>query len=144
MEQRVSLITLASADLERTQAFYAALGWQAEFCNDKILVFDLIGQSLGFYDRGALAEDMGVAPEALGTGAMTLAHNVRERSDVAALMDRAEAAGARVLKPAGEIFWGGVIGYFSDPDGHVWEIAWNPTAPLREDGAFRWNGYGDG
>lgn len=142
MEARVSLITLATADVARTERFYAALGWTPEFRNDHMLVYDLIGQSLGFYDRAWLARDMGVAEEALGTGACTLAHNVRSREEVATLMDKAEGAGAKVLKPAGEIFWGGVVGYFADPDGHVWEIAWNPGSVLREDGAFRWNGYG--
>ena len=144
MEQRVSLITLAAADLERTAAFYAALGWAPVFRNAHMLVYDLIGQSLGFYDRAWLARDMGLPEEALGTGATTLAQNVRTAEEVAALMALAEAAGARVLRPAGEVFWGGVIGYFADPDGHVWEIAWNPGAPLAADGAFRWEGYGDG
>lgn len=144
METRVSLITLATADIARTAAFYGALGWSPVFRNDHMLVYDLLGQSLGFYDRSALARDMGVPEETLGTGASTLAHNVRTREEVAGTMARAEAAGAKVLKPAGEIFWGGVVGYFSDPDGHVWEVAWNPGSPLREDGAFRWDGYGAG
>lgn len=142
MESRVSLITLASADLGRSEAFYRGLGWEPVFRNDHMLVYDLIGQSLGFYDRAALAADMGVPEEALGTGAATLAHNVRTSEAVAATMARAEAAGARILRAAGPVFWGGVIGYFADPDGHVWEIAWNPGSPLRADGAFRWAGYG--
>ena len=106
-------------------------------------MFDLLAQSLGFYLRENLASDMGVPPEALGTGGCTLAHNVRTREEVQEVIDQARAAGGTVLRDAHEIFWGGVTGYFQDPDGHVWEVAWNPFSELGPDGAFRWNGYGD-
>lgn len=142
MDQRVSLITLGVADPGRAAAFYEALGWQRAESPDGIVVFDLLGQSLGLYPRADLARDMGLDESALGTGGATLACNVAEKPQVAQVMARAEAAGARVLKAAHDVFWGGHIGYFADPDGHVWEIAWNPHAPLRADGAFRWQGYG--
>ena len=142
MEQRISLITLGVRDPDRLAAFYDALGWRRVETPDKVIAYDLIGQTLALYDLEALAADLGLPVDALGHGAMTLAYNVRERDEVAVVMERAEAAGARVLRPASDIFWGGVVGYFSDPEGHVWEIAWNPHAPLSSDGSFRWNGYG--
>ncbi|GHF73418.1 VOC family protein [Seohaeicola zhoushanensis] len=141
-EPRVSLITLGARDIPRLAAFYEALGWQRTPNPHDVVAFDLIGQTLALYELDDLARDLGLPPEALGHGAMTLAHNVRNREDVAALIARAAAAGGKVLRPAGEIFWGGVIGYFADPEGHIWEIAWNPHAPLSDAGAFRWNGYG--
>jgi len=142
MEQRISLITLGVADMERSAAFYEALGWTRVESEDGVIAFDLIGQTLGLYPLSLLAQDMGVAEEDLGHGAMTLAHNVPERDGVSELMARAEAAGARIIKQASDVFWGGHHGYFADPDGHVWEIAHNPYSPLGPGGAFRWNGYG--
>lgn len=141
MEQRVSLITLAVRDLERAAAFYEALGWHRAPSPDGVIAFDLIGQTLGLYPRADLARDMGVPEEELGTGGATYAYNVRDKADVPRLMGQAAKAGARILKPAHDVFWGGHIGYFSDPDGHIWEIAWNPHAPLSDKGEFRWEGY---
>ena len=83
-----------------------------------------------------------VAPGTLGPGAVTLAHNLRSKEEVDELMQRAEAAGATVLKAPQEAFWGGYHGYFADPEGAIWEVAFNPFSPLAEDGAFCWNGYG--
>ncbi|MBR9651654.1 VOC family protein [Thalassovita aquimarina] len=143
MEQRVSLITLAVDDLDRSTSFYDALGWQREETLEGIIVYDLLGQSLGLYPKADLARDMGLAPEDLGTGAMTLACNQRDKASVDAVAEAARAAGARILKEPHEVFWGGYIAYFADPDGHVWEIAHNPFSPLRDDGAFRWQGYGE-
>ena len=142
MEQRVSLITLGVADMDRAAAFYEALGWQRVEAQDGVVAFDLIGQTLGLYPVAKLAEDMGLQVEALGHGGMTLSHNVREKGDVAVVLERAERAGAKVLKPAADVFWGGHHGYFRAPDGCFWEVAFNPFSPLAPDGAFRWNGYG--
>ncbi|MDV4145431.1 VOC family protein [Shimia sp. FJ5] len=142
-EQRVSLITLAVDDMQRAAAFYEALGWCRVASPDGVIAFDLIGQTLGLYSRAALAEETGLPEEVLrGPGGMTLAYNVREKEDVATLLARAAGAGARLLKPAQDVFWGGHHGYFEDPDGHIWEVAHNPFSPLGPDGAFRWNGYG--
>ena len=103
-----------------------------------------IGQTLGLYERQSLADDLGIPVDAIGGfSGITLAHNLREKDQVAALMQRAEDAGARMLKPAQDVFWGGFHGFFADLDGHVWEIAWNPFSPLSKQGAFRWNGYGE-
>ena len=142
MDQRISLITLGCRDVDRAAAFYAALGWRRVDSPDGIVVFDLLGQALGLYPLKSLARDMGRRPEQLGHGAITLGHNLPDREAVDALTERAEAAGARVLQAPHEVFWGGYIAYVADPEGHVWEFAWNPFAPLRgADGAFRWNGY---
>lgn len=142
MEQRVSLITLAVTDLERAAAFYEALGWQRAESPDGVIAFDMIGQTLGLYSRTALAEELGVPADAIGGfSGVTLAHNVRSAEEVAPVLEAAREAGGRVLKEAQEVFWGGFHGYFVDPDGHVWEVAHNPFSPLREDGAFRWQGY---
>lgn len=142
MDHRISLITLAARDPEALAGFYEALGWQRSDAMPGMVVFDLLGQAIGIYSRAALAEDMGVAPDTLGHGAMTLAHNVGSAEEVDALMAKAEAAGAKILRSGGPVHWGGHIGYFADPEGHVWEIAHNPFSPLRaEDGAFRWRGY---
>ncbi|NVK13565.1 MAG: VOC family protein [Rhodobacteraceae bacterium] len=141
MEQRVSLITLGVPDMGKAAAFYEALGWKRAESPDGVIAFDLISQTLGLYPLAALAEDIGLPPEALGTGAMTLSHNTRSKEEVAQLLAAAEDAGAKVLKPAQDVFWGGHHGYFRSPDGHVWEVAFNPFSPLAENGAFRWNGY---
>ena len=141
MDQRVSLITLGVPDIEKAAAFYEALGWQRADSPDGVIAFDLISQTLGLYPLAALAADIGVPEGELGTGAVTLSHNTRSKQDVADLLAAAEAAGAEIRKPAQDVLWGGHHGYFRSPDGHVWEIAFNPFSPLSEDGAFRWNGY---
>ena len=142
MEPRISLITLGARDPAALARFYDALGWQRAESPDGVIAYDLLGQTLGLYPLEKLAEDMGLALADLGHGAMTLSHNVQSREEVAPLLAAAEAAGGRILKPAHDIFWGGHIGYFADPEGHIWEVAHNPFAPLGPKGAFRWNGYG--
>ena len=142
MDQRISLITLGARDVAKLAAFYDGLGWQQVETQDGVVAYDLIGQTLGLYPMEKLAEDIGVPVEALGAGASTLGCNVRERAEVAAVLDRVEAAGGKVLKAAEEVYWGGHHGYFADPEGHIWEVAHNPFSPLAEDGSFRWNGYG--
>ncbi|WP_299829984.1 VOC family protein [uncultured Roseobacter sp.] len=144
MDQRISLTTLGARDIAALAAFYDALGWQRTPSPDGVIAYDLIGQTLGLYPLDKLAEDIGVPLTDLGYGASTFAHNLPKKDDVAPLLARAEAAGAKILKPAQDVFWGGHHGYFADPEGHIWEIAHNPFSPLREDGAFRWLGYGDG
>lgn len=146
MEQRVSLITLGVADLERSAAFYETLGWRREPGPDGVVAFNLIGQTLGLFPLGKLAEDIGIAPDRLrpGTSGVTLAYNTRSPDEVAEVLAAAETAGGRVLKPAQAAFWGGHHGYFADPDGHLWEVAFNPFSPLGVDGAFQWGGANDG
>lgn len=142
MDQRVSLITLAVKDVHRSATFYESLGWQREESPEEIAAFNLLGQTLGLYPKSALAEDLGIPVDAIGGfSGVTLGHNVRTQEEVAPILAKAQAAGGRILRPAGDIFWGGYIGYFSDLDQHVWEVAHNPFSPLGKDGAFRWSGY---
>lgn len=142
MEQRISLITLGAHDPDRLAAFYDALGWQRVQSPDGVIAYDLIGQTLGLYPLDTLARDIGVDPDTLGHGAATFSHNVPEKAGVAPLLQQAEAAGGRILKAAEDIFWGGHVGYFADPEGHIWEVAHNPFSSLGPAGEFRWNGYG--
>ncbi|WP_187430480.1 hypothetical protein ROLI_006460 [Roseobacter fucihabitans] len=144
MDQRISLITLGTRDVARLAEFYDALGWERTASPDGVVAYDLIGQTLGLYPLDKLAEDIGVPVDQLGHGASTFGLNLSQKEAVAPLLERAKAAGAKILKPAQDVFWGGHHGYFSDPEGHIWEIAHNPFSPLREDGAFRWLGYGEG
>jgi len=136
---RVSVITLGVDDLPRARRFYEqGLGWAASaMSNDNIAFFQAGGQVVALFGRDALADDAGLSPPPTQPGfcGVTLAHNVRERDDVARVLDAARRAGATILKPAQDVFWGGHHGYFADPDGHVWEVAWNPHFPLGRDGA---------
>ncbi|SIO50027.1 hypothetical protein SAMN05444722_2758 [Rhodovulum sp. ES.010] len=128
--QRVSVITLGVADIDRARTFYEALGWQAAEAEAAIAFYQLDGIVLALFDRAALAEDQGRAGATLGTGAITLAQNFHDRAAVDKAFDAARAAGASVLKTPQEVFWGGYSGCFADPDGHVWELAHNPCWPL--------------
>ena len=143
MEQRVSLITLGVADLDASAAFYEALGWQRVESQDGVIAFDLISQTLGIYPKQGLADELGIdVSEIGGFSGVSLGHNVRDKAEVAPLLQRVEAAGGKILKPAQDVFWGGHHGYFADLDGHVWEVAHNPYSPLAANGAFCWNGHG--
>lgn len=135
LEPRISIVTLGVDDMKRARAFYERLGWSAAASsNDKVTFFNMGGMIFGLYGRKALAEDAQVefAPS-LFTG-VSLAHNCESEDRVDAVMAFAEAAGAKVVKQPEKAFWGGYSGYFSDPDGHLWEIAHNPFFPLDEDG----------
>jgi uncharacterized protein len=141
MDQRVSFITLGVSDLARSKAFYERLGWIASPASqDSIVFFDLNGVVLGLFGRKALAEDAGVPDGAAGFSAVTLACNQRSEAEVDAVMREAEAAGAVILTPAEKVFWGGYRGYFTDPDGHIWEIAHNPFAPIDAEGRVKSTG----
>lgn len=141
MDQRISLITLGVRDMAGIAAFYEALGWTRVDTQDGVIAFDLIGQTLGLYPLEKLAEDIGLPVEEMGRGASTFSYNVRDKTEVAPLLAKAEVAGGRILRPASDVFWGGHIGYFADPEGNIWEVAHNPFSPLSNDGEFRWNGY---
>ncbi|MEL6915651.1 MAG: VOC family protein [Pseudomonadota bacterium] len=140
MEQRVSLITLGVEDPARAAAFYEALGWRRVETEDQITVFQLLSQVIGLYPKAKLAEDLGVDASSFGPAAMTLGYNVRAKKEVAAICALVPGAGGRVLKEPHDIFWGGHSAFVADPDGHAWEISWNPFSPPREDGTFHWNG----
>jgi predicted lactoylglutathione lyase len=141
MDQRVSFITLGVADLARSKAFYERLGWKASPASqDSIVFFDLNGVVLGLFGRAALAADAGVPDGPAGFSAMTLACNQRSEAEVDAVMREAEAAGAIIVTAAEKVFWGGYRGYFTDPDGHIWEVAHNPYAPIDAEGRVKSTG----
>ncbi len=134
VEQRVSLITLGVADLERSLAFYARLGWHGQQVQGTVF-FQAGGLAVVLWSRALLADDAGVADDgSAGFPGIALAHNVRSKAEVDDVLAAAEAAGARVTRPAADTFYGGYAGYFLDPDGHVWEIAWNPGFELTPSG----------
>ncbi len=136
MKPRLSLVTLGSRDLARAKAFYQRLfGWElSSMSNESVVFFKTGGCAIGIYGWGALAEDAKVAASGHGFRGLTLAHNVGTRSEVALFLSQAEAAGGRIVKAAEDVFWGGHSGYFSDPDGHLWEVAWNPHLPYGPNG----------
>ena len=134
--QRVTLITLGVEDLDRSRAFYAALGWVPTRQQDDISFYQMLGAVLGLFGLTALAEDQGRPDATLGTGAMTLAQNFATAEEVDDAFAVALDAGATALKRPQEVFWGGYSGYYADPDGHVWEVAMNPYWPLNEDGSL--------
>lgn len=138
MEQRISLITLGVADLARSQAFYERLGWKRSMREaEGVAFFQAGGMVLSLYPRKELAKDAGVSAEGDGFRGIALAYNTRTRDDVNRVLAEAEAAGARIVKPAEEAFWGGYSGYFADVDGFLWEVAWNPSFPIAEDGSIQ-------
>jgi uncharacterized protein len=135
MEPRLSFITLGVADVSASRKFYEALGFRASSASQSdVAFFDAGGVVLAVFGREALAEDAGVAADKPGFSGVALAHNVQSQTDVDRVLDEAVAAGAKLLKPGQKAFWGGYSGYFADPDGHIWEVAYNPFMPLNEAG----------
>jgi uncharacterized protein len=138
MEQRLSLITLGVADLDRSREFYERLGWRRSTANTEgIVFFQLGGMGLALYPRDELAKDANVGADGEGFRRFTLAYNARSREEVDSVFAEAKAAGATIVKPAQEAFWGGYSGYFSDPDGFLWEVAWNPSFLIEKNGSVR-------
>ena len=138
MEQRVSLVTLGVADLNRSREFYERLGWRRSMAKaEGVVFFQAGGMALALYPRNDLAKDAKIPSEGYGFSGISLAYNTRNREEVDTVLMEAQAAGAKLLKPAEEAFWGGYSGYFSDPDGFPWEVAWNPSFPILEDGSVR-------
>ncbi|HEY0582667.1 MAG TPA: VOC family protein [Chloroflexota bacterium] len=136
MEQRLSVVTLGVTDLARSRAFYVdGLGWQAGFENDEIVFYQCNGIVFGTWLRDRLVADAQLSEQPV-PGAMSIAHNVRTREEVQPLLAGAAAAGGRILRPAQDTEYGGFAGYVADPDGHVWEIAWNPSWPIGADGSI--------
>jgi catechol 2,3-dioxygenase-like lactoylglutathione lyase family enzyme len=136
MEPRISLITLGVADVARSRAFYERLGFKASSASQEnaVAFFQANGLALAVFGRAALAEDAGVEDRPTGFGAMSLAYNARSKDEVDRVFAYAVAAGAKPVKTPHDVFWGGYSGYFADPDGHLWEVAWNPFFPLDERG----------
>ena len=138
MEQRISIVTLGVANLKRSREFYERLGWrQSVPGTEGVVLFQAGGIALALFPRANLAKDAEISADGQGFGGVALAYNARCREEVDSVLAEAKAAGAKLLKPAQNAFWGGYSGYFSDPDGFLWEIAWNPSFPIAEDGNIR-------
>ena len=139
MNPRINIVTLGVKDVARSRSFYERLGLRASSSasNPQIAFFDLGGMVLALYGRNALAEDVGADKPGDGFTSTTLAQNLESKEAVNLAMQEAKAAGGRIVKPAQDTFWGGYSGYFADPDGHHWEIAWNPQFPLDEHGRIK-------
>jgi len=137
VEQRLSLVTLGVADIERAREFYARLGWlpHPRSVAGDVYFFQAGGMVVALWSREKLAEDSAVA-DGGGWGGVTLAYNARSPDEVDAVLAEAERAGARIGRPGAETFWGGYSGIFVDPDGHPWEVAHNPGWTIRADGSI--------
>ncbi len=134
MEQRVSLITLGVAEIERARSFYESLGWKGESPDGEVVFFQAGCMIVGLWSRELLAADSAVTDNG-GWGGVTLAHNVDSPAAVDDLVARAVAAGATIGRAPGPTVWGGYTGVFIDPDGHPWEVAHNPGWRLGADGS---------
>lgn len=140
MKPRITLITIGVDDLERSLRFYRdGMGLKTEgiigkeFEYGAVAFFDLQnGLKLAIWPRKSLARDSGLSPGIPSATEFTLGHNVSSRAEVDAVMAQAGKAGAVIVKPAQDTFWGGYAGYFQDPDRHLWEVAWNPQWPVPE------------
>ena len=134
MKPRITLVTLAVSDLQRAVAFYRdGLGFATEgivgeqFENGAVAFFELAGGlRMALWPRTSLAKDCGLPEGTADALGFSLGHNVLSREEVDEVMGQARRAGATITKPAQDTFWGGYAGYFQDPDGHLWEVAWNP------------------
>ena len=134
MENRVPVVTLGVADVDRARAFYEALGWSGESPDGEVVFFQAGGMVLALWGRGKLADDSAVTDSG-GWGGVTLAYNVASSIEVDALLATARAAGATIGRPGARTFWGGYSGIFIDLDGHPWEVAHNPGWVLADDGS---------
>jgi hypothetical protein len=134
MKPRITVLTIGVADLERSLAFYRdGLGLPTdgiigtEFEHGAVAFFALSGGlQLAIWAQDDIAYDTGQPVTPMSSTSFTIGHNVADRGEVDEVMAQAARAGAEVIKPAGETFYGGYAGYFRDPDGHIWEIVWNP------------------
>jgi catechol 2,3-dioxygenase-like lactoylglutathione lyase family enzyme len=141
MKPRISLVTLGVNDLERAVAFYRdGLGLATEgivgtqFEHGAVAFFELQGGlRLALWPRKSLAHDAGLSVTPPSVTEFSLAHNVASKAEVDAVMEQARRTGAKIVKPAHDTFWGGYTAYFQDPDGHLWEVAWNPSWQVPEE-----------
>lgn len=144
MEQRISLVTLGVTDLRRARSFYERLGWHGQEVEETVF-FQAGALAIVLWDRAKLAADAGVGDDGPGGfDGLALAHNVRSPVEVDTVLADAQAAGGRVTRRATPTFYGGYAGYFSDPDGHLWEVAHNPGFTLGADGSLTLPEFGTG
>ena len=134
-DPRISMVTLGVADVAASTAFYEKLGFQKSSASQEaVSFFKLKGTMLGLFGRAALAEDAGVEDSEPGFSAVTLAHNLASEAEVDEAFAHALSCGAKAVKKPEKVFWGGYSGYFADPDGHLWELAFNPFMENDENG----------
>ena len=134
MEPRISIITIATDDLDRAVRFYEAMGLTRHAgITDGVAFFQMGGAILGLFPRKSAEEYSGIA-FGVAPSAVYLAYNTRSKAEVDEVLAAAERAGGRIVKPANQAFWGGWYGYFADTDGHVWEVAHNPDFPIDAEG----------
>ena len=135
LRHNISFITLGVADHKRSRNFYMAMGLEEHpSSNDHVAFFDMGGQLFALFNRDDLAADAGVEPGDGNGMTGSLSQNVAEREDIDRILGRAAMAGGRIVREPSAPPWGGVRGYFSDPDGFMWEIAWNPATAIDADG----------
>ena len=139
VEPRISIVTLGVSDLQRSISFYQdGLGWPLSSAGGgEIAFFRTSGVVLALYPRDLLAADANLPAAGSGFGGITIANNARSKELVDSILAEAVAAGGKILKPAEEASWGGYSGYFADPDGYAWEVAWNPYFPFAPDGSLQ-------
>lgn len=139
MQPRLSLVTLGTLDFDRAVKFYRdGLGWSAQIMEDTAF-FQLSGIILGIYPREKLAEDAKISPEGNGFSGITLAYNTGSEAEVNEVFEIVKNLGAEIIKMPEKVFWGGYSGYFKDPDGFLWEVAYNPFWKMHEDGRVTLN-----
>jgi predicted lactoylglutathione lyase len=134
VEQRLTLLTLGVADYARAKAFYEALGWTVALDIEETAFFEAGGTILTLWGRDKLASDMRVPDDGASWSGIALAHNVRSRDEVHAVIAQARGLGAEITREPEDTFYGGYAGVFRDLDGHVWEVAWNPGFGLDAEG----------
>ena len=140
MKPRITVITVGVDDLKRSLKFYRdGLGLPTrgivgeEFEYGAVIFFDLQnGLKLALYPRKSLAHDANIPQTPPSSTELSIGHNVNSKKEVDAVMTQAKKAGAKIIKPAQKTFWGGYAGYFQDPDGHLWEVVWNPQMEIKE------------
>ena len=141
MDQRVTMITLGVDDLDRAKGFYTRLGWQPAGDDQGIVFFNLQNSVLALYPWDGVAAEFGQTVAEFGRPKAMLAYNVPSKEEVGAVLAQAREAGGTIAKEAQDVFWGGHSGYFRDPDGHYWEVAYNPFSPLGPNGEARIGGW---
>lgn len=134
MEPRISLITLGVSDLTKSKKFYETLGFTTTWSEEKgVIFFKTNGTVLALFPFSELLKDIGEGQHEKKFGGITLAHNTREKHQVDEIMNIVQESGGRIVKKPQDAFWGGYSGYFTDPDGHMWEVAWG-AFPIKADG----------
>jgi uncharacterized protein len=139
MKQHLHMITLGVKDFRRSVGFYSkTLGWEPSgVSQEDVAFFQAGGAVLGLYPREKLAEDAMVSPEGNGFSGVTLAYNARSEAEVDEIITDLRSKSVRIVKEPQKVFWGGYSSYFADPDGYLWEVAYNPFFPFDENGNLK-------